>query len=379
MKTQLTLFMIFSTYIVFGQNPIADFQINIDYKCGYATTEFINYSVNADTFLWDVNGTGYYIETYEPRGSNIGIDKKWIVTLIAKQNGLSDTLSKEVEIFNTKVNFDTTLSDIYGYAPLTVEFSNMSEIRDGDTITYQWDFGDGTQSNEDSPEHTYDLPNTYYATLTGTKSDGCELSYSDYIIVKDTAQKGEFEFIKSSCISESETSPCGYDKHYKLLNDSLTVYGFYYGNCGTQKTATIRYDGDTVKIKTWEVGPLTTCFCGYCFEITIPNITQDSVVVKFNGLTISSGLTNILERNFENSSIKIFPNPVNDYLILDIEEINFKHLEFKIIDIEGRIIKTGKLNGESQLELKDIESGFYLLHISDRSENKKYVTRVIKE
>ncbi|RPJ23944.1 MAG: hypothetical protein EHM25_14935, partial [Nitrosopumilales archaeon] len=133
MKTKLTLFLIFSSYIVFGQNPIADFQVNIDYKCGYATTEFINNSVDADTFLWDINGTGYYIETYEPRGSNIGIDKKWIVTLIAKQNGLSDTLSKEFEIFNTKIKFDTILTDIFGYAPLTVGFSNVSEIREGDT------------------------------------------------------------------------------------------------------------------------------------------------------------------------------------------------------------------------------------------------------
>jgi len=379
MKTKLTLFLTFSSYIVFGQNPIADFQVNIDYKCGYATTEFINNYVDDDPFLWDIHGTGYYIETYEPRGSNIGIDEKWIVTLIAKQNGLSDTLSKEFEIFNTKIKFDTILTDIFGYAPLTVGFSNVSEIREGDTITYQWDFGDGAQSNEDTPEHTYDLPNTYYTTLTGTKSDGCELSYSDYIIVKDTSQKGEFEFIKSDCISESETSPCGYYKHYKLINDSIIVYGFYTGNCGTQKTATIGYNGDTVKIRTWEVGPLTTCSCGYCFEITIPNITQDSVIVTFNGVTIYSELTIISQQNFENISIKIFPNPVNDYLTINIEGIDSKNLEFKIIDTNGQIIKLGILNGEFQVELKDIESGFYMLYISDRSENIKYVTRFIKE
>jgi PKD repeat protein len=379
MKTQFTVFFIFSSYILFSQNPIADFQVNIDFKCGYATTEFINNSVNADTFLWDVNGTGHYIETYEPRGSNIGIDKKWIVTLIAKKNGLSDTISKEVEIFNSKVQFDTILYGISAYAPLTVGFSNLSEIRESDTLTYQWDFGDGTQSTDDIPEHTYELPNTYYATLTGTNSEGCELSYSDYIIVKDTAQKGEFEFINSSCISESEASPCGYDKHYKLSNDSLIVYGFYSGNCGTHKTATVRYDGDTVKIKTWEVGPLTTCSCGYCFEIIIPNITQDSSIVTFNGAQISTELTNILEQNIENSLIKIFPNPVTDYLTINIDETDLLYFEFKIFDTGGRIIKTGNLNRESQIELKDIESGFYLLNVYDKSKNKELITRFIKE
>ncbi len=379
MKTQLTVFLILSSYLAFSQNPIADFQVNINHKCGYATTEFINNSVNADTFLWDVNGTGHYIETYEPKGSNIGIDQKWIVTLIAKQNGLSDTLSKEVEIFNSKVLFDTILYGISAYAPFTVGFTNLSEIREGDTMTYQWDFGDGSQSIDDTPAHTYELPNTYYATLTGTNSKGCELSYSDYIIVKDTAQKGEFEFINSSCISESETSPCGYDKHYMLTNDSLIVYGYYYGNCGTHKTATVRYDGDTVKIKTWEVGPMTTCSCGYCFEIIISNITKDSSIVTFNGAQILTELTNILEQNIENSLIKIFPNPVTDYLTIKIGGGDLYYFEFKIFNTGGQMIKTGKLNSENKIELKDIESGFYLLKVYDKSKNKELITRFIKE
>jgi hypothetical protein len=99
------------------QNPIADFEVIINYKCGYATTEFKNHSVNADTFLWVIEGNGYYYETFEPRGSNIGTNKKCIVTLIAKGNGLSDTLSKEIKILNTKVKFDKILADTNSYAP----------------------------------------------------------------------------------------------------------------------------------------------------------------------------------------------------------------------------------------------------------------------
>lgn len=379
MKTQLALFFIFSTYSVFSQNPIADFEVNIHYKCGYATTEFINNSVNADNFLWDIKGDGSFIETFEPRGSNIGIDKKWTVTLIAKKNELSDTLSKEVDVFNTKIKFETSVVGMNIYAPVTVEFFNSSEIREGDNVTYQWNFGDGTKSDENSLNYTYNSIGTHFITLTGTKSDGCELSFTDYIIVRDTAQKGEFEFITSDCIGEGEASPCEYDKHYSLINNTLLIYGSYYGNCGTHKTATLSYEGDTVKVKTWEVGPLTTCDCEFCFEITVPDITQSSVVVMFNGVPISPNPANIIERAIKNPIIKIFPNPANDYLTVIDEGVNLKNAQYEIIDTEGRVVKIGRLNEESQADLRKIERGIYMISILDKDKNKEYVTRFVKE
>jgi len=51
-----------------------------------------------------------------------------------------------------------------------------------DFITYFWDFGDGNTSEEMFPEHSYELPETYYVTLTvndtyGAKtSDNCEVT-----------------------------------------------------------------------------------------------------------------------------------------------------------------------------------------------------------
>ena len=33
-------------------------------------------------------------------------------------------------------------------------------------ISYFWDFGDGNDSNEENPTHTYDMPGTYLVTLS---------------------------------------------------------------------------------------------------------------------------------------------------------------------------------------------------------------------
>ena len=50
-----------------------------------------------------------------------------------------------------------------GEAPLTVTFSPLVEE---DIVSWLWDFGDGTTSTVQSPEHTYTDEGTYSVTLT---------------------------------------------------------------------------------------------------------------------------------------------------------------------------------------------------------------------
>ncbi len=54
-----------------------------------------------------------------------------------------------------------SMSKSSGQAPLTVEFTNLTEGGDG----YQWDFGDGSESTEQAPSHTYITAGTHTVTL----------------------------------------------------------------------------------------------------------------------------------------------------------------------------------------------------------------------
>jgi len=55
--------------------------------------------------------------------------------------------------------------------PLTsCSFSNSSTDADGTIEGYDWDFGDGQTSTEQSPEHTYAAAGTYVVGLTVTDS-----------------------------------------------------------------------------------------------------------------------------------------------------------------------------------------------------------------
>ena len=87
---------------------------------------------------------------------------------------------KEIQVFNTDIDVDpitspqvlASASPTSGFAPLTVQFTGIAEHPQGDDMTIEWDFGDGTISDELSPDHTYTEPGSYTATLTATDNDG---------------------------------------------------------------------------------------------------------------------------------------------------------------------------------------------------------------
>jgi len=59
-----------------------------------------------------------------------------------------------------------------GPAPLTVSFTGAGDDTDGTVVSYAWDFGDGSKSNDQNPTHTYNNAGTYTAVLNVTDDDG---------------------------------------------------------------------------------------------------------------------------------------------------------------------------------------------------------------
>lgn len=55
-----------------------------------------------------------------------------------------------------------------GLPPLAVRFSSSGSDPDGTIVSYRWDFGDGSSSNEQNPTHVYNNPGNYTAQLTVT-------------------------------------------------------------------------------------------------------------------------------------------------------------------------------------------------------------------
>jgi PKD repeat protein len=59
-----------------------------------------------------------------------------------------------------------------GAPPLKTQFTASVEEETGGPFTFHWDFGDGSNSSEQNPAHTYAKVGEYTATLTVTNQKG---------------------------------------------------------------------------------------------------------------------------------------------------------------------------------------------------------------
>jgi len=68
---------------------------------------------------------------------------------------------------------------------LTCEFSDKSTDEDGTIVAWHWSFGDGSDSNERNPEHTYADHGHFNVSLTVTDNGGATNTKTRRIDVKD--------------------------------------------------------------------------------------------------------------------------------------------------------------------------------------------------
>jgi len=99
-----------------------------------------------------------------------------LVTLIAALSACS--------LFNQPPVANFTAIPATGDAPLLVQYDASSTIDpDNDTLTYGWNFGDGTTGSAVSGFHTYTTPGTYEIQLVVTDSKGNTSAISRSILV----------------------------------------------------------------------------------------------------------------------------------------------------------------------------------------------------
>ncbi len=72
----------------------------------------------------------------------------------------------------------------YGDAPLDVDFRDESMPGTVPIISWYWEFGDGTNSNEQNPSHTYTLPGDYDVTLTIRDENDNLTTHNDVVHIK---------------------------------------------------------------------------------------------------------------------------------------------------------------------------------------------------
>lgn len=141
------------------------------------------------SWFWDF-GDGATSEEQHP-SHEYQVGGLYTVSLtVTDSNGLTNTRNKleYIEAVYSNPESDFSADTTYGNAPLTVHFNDLSQSGSTNIISWQWDFGDNTSSEEQNPTHIYEDSGIYTVSLTVT--DECDstdiMIKQNYILVDGT-------------------------------------------------------------------------------------------------------------------------------------------------------------------------------------------------
>ncbi len=105
-----------------------------------------------------------------------------------------------------------------------------------------------------------------------------------------------------------------------------------------------------------------------------------SIVTDINGCTTTSNTINFtyvsVSNNNLNNNINIYPNPVNEFVV--IESKNNNKLQIMLVDIQGRIINSiESISEKTIIKMADISKGIYFIKVI--SNNNTNIFKVVKQ
>nr|WP_280921237.1 cobaltochelatase subunit CobN [Methanolobus bombayensis] len=128
-------------------------------------------------------------------------------------------LKEKSSLYPPFANFsvDTTNGD----CPLTVQFNDMSE----NATSWYWDFGDGTNSTEQNPVHTYDSVGFFNVKLKASNSQGSDVERRIHLITSNLPEDNRTQQILFLVIGDEETFMVKKAVEDMGMDDWVDVYG----------------------------------------------------------------------------------------------------------------------------------------------------------
>lgn len=260
-------------YINVYANPAINFSTSATYGCTPATILFTDLSLpgngNVQTRQWDF-GDGTFSTVTNPSHTYSSSGNFNISLRVTNSYGCVASVTRTNYIhINPKpiANFSYSPMQNCG-APLTVNFQNQSTGTS--PLTFSWSFGDGTNSIDPNPVHTYLNPGSYTVKLFATNATGCvdSIIKTNLIIVANKITN--FNCPDTVCINTS----------FQINNiSSQAQYSWNFGNgiTSTLQNPTVSYSNSgTYNIK------LVNNFGGCIDSLVKPITVLNSPIANFN-------------------------------------------------------------------------------------------------
>jgi PKD repeat protein len=167
-----------STSINVHPKPTSSFTVNTDIcldQIAALTNNSTISSGNINTWNWDFgDATNASYTNGNPFTKTYSNFNNYTIRLVTvSNNGCKDTTTRNIAVHALPVaNFSLPASVCMPNG--TTAFNNQTTVGDNATLSYSWNFGDGSPlSTQTSPSHVYNAINSYTVTLISVSSFGC--------------------------------------------------------------------------------------------------------------------------------------------------------------------------------------------------------------
>ncbi|WP_222430279.1 PKD domain-containing protein [Maribacter sp. MAR_2009_72] len=180
--------------------------------------------------------------------------KDYEVTLtVTDSNGASDTESIIIsvnDLDNQPPVAKIEANPLSGNAPLLIEFSGGSSTDDNGIVSYEWNFGDGTTSNEIDVNHSYEFMGEYLVTLTVTDVEGLTNEKNVTIFVNESSNQAPVAILDTDLTEGGAPLTVEFIGSNSTDDTLITTYEWDFGNGENAENANVQYTYNTPGVYT---------------------------------------------------------------------------------------------------------------------------------
>jgi PKD repeat protein len=336
-----------------------------------------------------------------------------------------DTITVTVTPANFPVSFDATPT-FMNAPPFNVQFTNTTP--NAANYQFEWDFGDGQTSTQQSPRHTYASPGRYTVTLKATlKNTNCSVTFSrpNYIVCEDGQQRLRVSAGPDATINCGESytistniTPLTPEVRISWspatgLNDATIQNPVASPRVTTAYTVTVQKGTevarDTIVINVKPIpaptisenaGVLTASTINVRYQWYREGVIINGATARSYTPTTAGNYTveitdskdcraisapyNFTPTGWDNATfsgfIKIYPNPTQGVLWVESENSGVYAIE--CVNLLGRVMQADKievsLKTPYSYSVEQLPNGFYWLCLTDSS-GKRFSVKFFKE
>ncbi|MCC6385695.1 MAG: PKD domain-containing protein [Bacteroidia bacterium] len=189
-----------SSLVTVIDSPVADF--SFQNACIDSAIVFTDQSVapsgsSIDSINWNF-GDGNFATGNSVSHQYLSPGNYTVTITVFTNTGCTNSIDKQVIVYPKPLASWVSSFPCVGSA---INFFNTSSVPSGNIAGYLWNFGDGTFSVQQTPQHTYNSNGPYEVALIVYSAFGCTDTSSDNLIINSSP---EFDFsISPTCLGQS--------------------------------------------------------------------------------------------------------------------------------------------------------------------------------